>query len=73
MECKPDGSRLSTLGPGVDWPELEGQNLDTRSRRGDCLVIAGIGVFTLVFGWLVGSIQAFAVVEAFIPFSSLAS
>ena len=72
-ECKPDGSRLSALGPGVDRPVLEGQNLDKRSRRGDFLVIAGVGVFSLVFGWLVGSVQAFAVAEAFVPFSSLAS
>ena len=75
MECKSDGSRLSTLGPGVDWPVLEGQNLDKRSRRGNCLVIAGVGVFSLVFGWLlVGSVWAFAVVVAlFCSFSSLAS
>ena len=68
MECKSDGSRLSTLGPGVDWPVLEGQNLDKRSRRGDCLVIAGVGVFSLVFGWLVGSVRASAVVVALLSF-----
>jgi hypothetical protein len=68
MEYRPDGSRLSTLGPGVEWPVLVGQNLDKRSRRGDCLVVASVGVFSLVFGWLVGSVQAFAVVEAFVPF-----
>ena len=67
MEYKPDGSRLSTLGPGVEWPALEGQNLDKRSRRGDCRVVASVGVFSLVFGWLVGSVQAFAVVKAFVP------
>jgi len=68
MECKSDGSRLSTLGPGVDWPVLEGQNLDKRSRRGDCLVIAGVGVFSLVFGWLVGSVRASAVIVALLSF-----
>ena len=76
MDCKSDGSRLSTLGPGVDWPVLEGQNLDKRSRRGDCLVIAGVGVFSLVFvgvfslvfGWLVGSVWASAVVVALLLF-----
>ncbi len=68
MKCKSDGSRLSTLGPRVDWPVLEGQNLDKRSRRGYCLVIAGVGVFSLVFGWLVGSVRAFAVVVALLSF-----
>ena len=73
MECKPDGSRLSTLGPGVDWQVLEGRNLDERSRRGDCLVIAGVGVSSLVFGWLVVSVLASAVVVTLLLFLFLAS
>ena len=68
MEYKPDGSRLSTLGPGVEWPALEGQNLDKRSRRGDCRVVPSVGVFSLVFGWLVGSVRASAVVVALLSF-----
>ncbi len=68
MGSKPDGSRLSTLGLGVDWLELGGRNLYKRSRRGDCLVVTGVGVLSLVCGWLVGSVRAFAVVVALLSF-----
>ena len=68
MGSKPDGSRLSTLGLGVNWLVLGGRNLYKKSRRGDCLVVAGVGVFSLVCGWLVGSVRAFTVVVALLLF-----